>query len=269
MATAKKKTSAKRTVKYAAKAQTATKQTTSAPAAGWVSKGAADWQKGAQDWAKQSAKLYQLPFAQGDMGAAANQAADAVKSATENMVKMGSDMMSQFFGQQEKSKGFNPAAMFEQFQQQMPSMPSFDPASAQEKFTSFARQSNEQMSKASGSANRATAEMMAVSQENIAVLTDVCNIAVSVNKELVAEIISYCNRQFAQNVELSKQALSCRTLNDMFDLNTRIMKSNLDAFFSESVKISEMVFQCATDVSEPLNECISDSTERLTKVIAS
>lgn len=93
MATAKKKTAAKSNVKYAAKAQAGARATSATSAAksaanSWVSGSNADWQKGASDWAKQSAKLYQLPFAQGDVNAATQKAAESVKSATENMVKM-------------------------------------------------------------------------------------------------------------------------------------------------------------------------------------
>jgi hypothetical protein len=264
MASAKKKSSPKRTVKYAAKAQSSARQTS--PSASWVSNNAADWQKGASDWAKQSAKLYQLPFAQGDVDSATQQAADTVKSATENMVKMGNDMMQQMFGQQAKAsaaQAFNPTAFFEQ----MPKMPQFDMASAQEKLSSFARESSDQMSKASQSGTRAAAEAVGVARDNLEAITEVCNVAVNVSKELVAEMISYSNKQFAQNVDLSKQVLSCRTLNDMFDLSTRITKANLDAFFSQSVKVSEMLFQCATDVSEPLNERVSETSERMAKAM--
>lgn len=274
MATAKKKSSAKRTVKYAAKAQSNATKTATSAAANWVNKGASDWQKGAQDWAKQSAKLYQMPFAQGDMGAATQQAADQVKSATDNMMKMSNEMMQQLFGQQAKAaaaQSFDPMSFFKQMQShmpQMPSLPQFDAASAQEKLGAFARGSSEQFSKASQGATRAAAEAVEVTRENIEAATEVCNVAVNVSKELMAEMISYCNKQFAQNVELSKQVLTCRTLNDMFDLATRITKANLDAFFSESVKISEMVFQCGTDISEPLNERMSETTERMTKAMA-
>ena len=298
MATAKKKTSAKRTVKYAAKAQSSSRQTS--PSASWVNNAsAADWQKGASDWAKQSAKLYQLPFAQGDMGAASQQAADSVKSATENMVKMSNDMMQQLFAGQAKASqpSFDPSAFFKQFQSHMPSfdmgalmkqvpqfdaasimkqfqhkmpeMPKFDMGAVQQKLASFSRESSEQLSKASQSASRAAAEAVESSRENIETITEVLNVATRVSKELAAEMISFLNKQFAQNVELSKQVLTCRTLNDMFDLSTRITKSNLDGFFSQSVKISEMVFQCATDVSEPLNECVSQNSERMTKAMAS
>lgn len=283
MANAKKKPAAKSNVKYAAKAQSsahATSPASSAKQAGnsWVSGNQADWQKGASDWAKQSAKLYQLPFAQSDVNAATKKAAESVKSATENMVKMSSDMMSQMFNQQAKpaaAQAFDPAAMFKQFQTQMPKMPempkmpAMDMGAAGEKLSKFAQDSSEQMSKASQSANRASAEAMEVSRDNLEAATEVLNLATSVSKELAADMINFMNKQFAQNVELSKQALTCRTLNDMFDLSTRITKSNLDGFFSQSVKVSEMIFQCATDVSEPINDRISESTARLSKVMAS
>ena len=297
MATAKKKASAKRTVKYAAKAQSAARQTSqalAANAAGWVNSGsAAEWQKGAQDWAKQSAKLYQLPFAQGDVKAATEQAAEHVKSATENMVKMSSDMMQQMFAQGKQAKAsagkaatsaanaFDASSYFKQFQsalpnfdmsslfQQVPSLSQFDPSTVQDKLSSFGRDSAEQAQKAAQSAQRTAEEAMASSRESIEVLTEVANVATTMSKELAAETISYLNKQFAQNVELSKQVMSCRTLNDMFDLSNRINKTNVDAFFSQSVKLSEMIFQCATDISEPLNESVSNTTERMTKAMAS
>lgn len=270
MAAAKKKSTAKRAVKYAAKAQSSAKKSTThaahaaqatakSAAHAWAPKTAAEWQKGASEWAKQSSKLYQLPFAQ-------NEAADSVKSATENMVKMSTDMLQQLFSQNSKANSAT-SKIAEAFPSQYFTASSFDPAEVQEKFTSFAREAAEQLSKSASTANRAVSEATTLSRENAQAAVDVANVAVAVSKELSAEIVSYVNKVFSQNVELSKQALTCRTLNDLFDLSTRIMKTNLDGFFNESVKVSEMVFQCANDVSEPLNERVSHSTERLTKAI--
>jgi len=290
MATAKKKTTAKSNVKYAAKSQTSAGRTASKATSSAAASGAAWAQKSANEWAKQSAKLYQLPFAQGDMGAASKQAAQTMQSATDGMMKMGADMMQQMFGQAKGGfqtpfqKGtFDPQAMFKQFDAQamfkqlpqasemfanMPKMPNFDPAAVQEKMTSFARESAEQLSKSTGSAGRALNEAVELSRENAEAAAEVANVSVAMTKEIAAEAISYLNKVFSQNVELSKQVLGCRTLNDMFDLMGRITKTNLDSFFSESVKLSEMIFQCATDVSEPVNDRISETAERITKAMA-
>jgi hypothetical protein len=278
MATAKRKTTAKKAVKYAAKTQSnaahaASKNTKSAVNAGaaWATKGADQWQKGASDWMSNSSKMFSQ-----------NDAAATMKSATDNMVKMGNDMMGQLFGQGQKGAASNPfAAMQSMFPQAgaMPSMPSFkmpampnipgmDAAKAQEKLASFAKDSAEQISKTAGNANRALNEAMSLGRENTEAAVEVSNVAISVSKELGAELVGYLNKLFAQNVELSKQVLSCRTLNDMFDLSSRMVKTNLDGFFTESVKMSELLFQSANDVSEPINERISDTTERLTKAMA-
>ena len=319
MATTKKKMTAKRgvksNVKYAAKVQATTARTAAPKAA---VNNAAWAQKSAGEWAKQSAKLYQLPFAQGDLNAASQQAAQTMQSASDNMMKMGADMMQQFFGQGQKSglqgfqnafkaPSFNPQDMFsfakqlpnmgemfskmpqgadffsklpdmsamfgklpqaKEFFAHLPKMPNFDPASVQEKFTSFARESAEQLSKTTGSTGRALNEAVELSRENPEAVAEVANLAVTMSKEVTAEIISYLNKVFSQNVDLSKQVMHCRTLNDVFDLIGKVTKTNLDSFFSENVKLSEMLFQCATDVSEPLNDRISETTERLTKALA-
>ena len=291
MATAKKKSSArssaKPAMKYAAKKQASAMRSTAHTAsnaantaartgAEWANKGASEWQKGASEWAKHSAKLYQMPsFNQGN----AKDAAATVQSATENMMKMGTDMMQQMFGQASHTahgakksnpaaEMFNPAAMANMFKSAAPAMKGFDASAAQEKMNNFARESAEQLSKTTSGASRALNEAMELSRENTQAAVEVTNVAVSVSKELGAEIMAYMNKLFSQNVEMSKQVLACRTLNDMFDLSNRIMKTNLDGFFSESVKVSEMIFQCATDVSEPLNERVSATTHRMTKAMA-
>ena len=299
MATLKKKPSAKRAVKKTVKSATKTQAAAANTAAHatkasaqWANKSAAEWQKGASEWAKQGAKLYQFPSDAGDV---AKNAAASVQSATENMFKASSDMMNQFFGQAKKAASsaktdaFSPASFFQQgampdmtsmfkganlpdmtamFKNAAPQMQNFDPSKAQEKLSAFARESAEQLSKSTGNANRALTEAVELGRENAQVAAEVTNVAVAVSKEVGAEFISYLNKTFSQNIELSKQVLTCRTLNDMFDLATQITKTNLDGFFSESVKLSEKLFQCATDVSEPLNERVSTTTERMNKALA-
>lgn len=252
MATTKKKSvkSAKRTVKVAAKP---------------VGKAA---QASHAAWTQQSAKL--LPFAQGDV----SDVTDAARSAAENMMRMSNDAMQQWWhaaqsvAQPESIAAQAKARANDVFGQTASAMMSnFDMAQAQEQVAKAARESAEHFSKSAAACNKAVNEAMGLSKDNAEALVEVANITVALTKELGAELISYSNRSFAQNVELSKQVLACRTLNDMFDLSSRFMKTNLDAFFSESVKLSELLFQASTDVTEPLNERFSASSERLSKVL--
>ncbi len=125
-----------------------------------------------------------------------------------------------------------------------------------------------QFSKSADAATRSMGEMMDISRDNVETCVNCSNIAVNASKNMGAEIFNFANKSFSQNLEISKELLACRTLNDMFDLQSRIMKTNLDNLFSESVKLSELMFQCATQVSEPLNERVSDTTNRLSKTLS-
>lgn len=245
----KKKASAKKAVKRAASAplKAAAKNTKQAASL-------------ARDWQQQSAKLYQMPFAQGDV----NKAAKEFQSMTENAVKASTDFFQQFFGQ---APGFD-AKAFSQFDPSKAFAQFAGAAKAGEQAFSFGKDAGSQIQKGAQSATRAVNEAAELSRENAEAAMQCGNIAVNVSKNISAEIINYANKSFAQNVELSKQIFNCRTLNDMFDLSSKFFKSNLDGFFNESVKVSELAFQGASEISEPLNERLSDSTERFVKAVA-
>jgi hypothetical protein len=235
MATAKKKSTSR--AKPQSKAQAKVKPAASAN----------------QAWAQQSAKLY--PFAQFNGKSAEDASAAATKQmqdAAEQMMKYGSDFMQQMFS----SPAVNGAKGF-----------AFKNG-AQDSFSKAAREGAEKLSKGAGSAQRSMNDVVELGRENAEAIVEASNIAVGVSKQISAEVVNYVNKAFSNNVDLSKQAFTCRTLNDMFDLNNKFVKSNLDAFFNESVKVSEMLFQCATDISEPLNERVSETSQRLSKAFA-
>lgn len=249
--------------KSAAK-QSATKKRTAAPL-----KSAAAKQATSQNWTQQSAKLYQLPFAQTDM----NKAAKEIQSMTEQAVKASTDLMQQFFG---GAKDFDTNKLFAQFDPSK-AFAQFDASKILGQFAditknaeafSFNKDAGAQLQKSAQGATKVVNETAELSRENAEAAMQCGNIAVSVSKNISAEIINYANKAFAQNVELSKQIFNCRTLNDMFDLSSKFFKSNLDGLFNESLKVSELAFNGASDISEPINERISESTERFVKAVA-
>ncbi len=198
-------------------------------------------------WSQQSAKLY--PFAQINSGAAEDASAAATKQmqdAAEQMMKYSTDFMQQMFA---------PIAG--------------EANGVAKKAASFQTSAKETVTKTTDNAQRSLNDVVELSRENAEAVVEAGNIAVGVSKQLGAEVTNYVNKSFSNNAELSKQMFTCRTLNDMFDLNNKFMKSNLDAFFNESVKVSEMLFQCATDISEPLNERFTETTQRISKSFAS
>ncbi len=127
---------------------------------------------------------------------------------------------------------------------------------------------NPDLAKSADVTSRSMNELMSISKDGVDACVASGNVAVSASKHMGAELFSYANRSFSQNVELSKELLGCRTLNDMFDLQSKMMKANLDGFFSESVKMSELMFECATRASEPLNKTVAKTTKQLSKVLS-
>ncbi|MBN8543376.1 MAG: phasin family protein [Alphaproteobacteria bacterium] len=264
----------KRKTKKPAAKKSAAKKRASAPL-----KSATAKQATSQDWTQQSAKLYQLPFAQGDM----NKAAKDMQSMTEQAVKASTDLMQQFFG---GAKGFDTSKLLSQFDPSKAfaqfdaskAFGQFDPskmfsqfadaAKGSEKAFSFGKDASAHLQKSAQGATKAVNEAVELSRENAEAAMQCGNIAVSVSKNISAEIINYANKAFAQNVELSKQIFNCRTLNDMFDLSSKFFKSNLDGLFNESLKVSELAFSGASEISEPLNERVAESTERFVKAVA-
>lgn len=201
-----------------------------------------------QAWAQQSAKLY--PFTQFNGKAAEDASAAATKQmqeAAEQMMKYSSDFMQQLFATPLHDKKALPL---------------------QGNAKDALAKNMEKISKTADTAQRSLNDVVELSRENAEAIVEAGNIAVGASKQVSAEVVNYVNTAFSHNVELSKQIFTCRTLNDMFDLNNKFVKSNLDAFFSESVKVSELLFQCATDISEPLNERLSETTQRLSKSFA-
>ncbi len=138
----------------------------------------------------------------------------------------------------------------------------------QDNILSAGQKGVEQMAKSADAATRSLNSMMEISKENMEACVECSNIAATASKHMGAEWVNYANKSFSQNIELSKEFLSCRTLNDMFDLQSKFMKANLDNFFSESVKMSEMAFEAATTASEPLNETLSQTTDKWTKTLS-
>ncbi len=150
--------------------------------------------------------------------------------------------------------------VFEKMFSQAPALPQ-----GTEAFDQFSKQGAEQLAKASDAASRALNDVVELSKDNVEAYVECGNIASGAGKYVGSEIMSYANKTFSDQVEMSKELFSCRTLNDMFDLQSKMLKNNLDGFFSESVKLSEMMFAAASSAAEPLQERMEVTAERVTK----
>ncbi len=137
-----------------------------------------------------------------------------------------------------------------------------------EKAFGFGKDGADQLSKSADAATRSINEAVAISQDNLEAYVECGNIAADFTKTVSEEVYEFSNNLFAKNVELSKKVFACRTINDMFELQSKVFKTNIDGVFNEAAKISEMAFKMASKASEPLNERAAETSKRLRKTFS-
>lgn len=171
--------------------------------------------------------------------------AEAAKNSAENVVRIGSTAMKEFLASSAD-----------------------EAAKAQEKMFSFGREGAENLAKSADAVTKMLAESVAMSRDNIETCIECGNMTASLAKDLSAEMFESANQAFADSVELSKDVFACRTINDMFELQSRVARSAIDNFFNQSMKLSGLFFEYSTEALEPLNERVAQASEQFSKSLA-
>ena len=69
-------------------------------------------------------------------------------------------------------------------------------------------------------------------------------------------------------VAYSKDAMAAKTVNELVDMNSTFSKAQLDAFVSESAKISEMTVKTTNEAIAPLKARVEKTVETFAKPMA-
>lgn len=132
----------------------------------------------------------------------------------------------------------------------------------------FSREGAEQMSRHANAASRAMSEGVAIMKGNVETCVECGTITANMTRKVSEEAFNFANDVFSTNVEISKDIFACRTINDVFDLHNRMVRTNLDSLFSQSARMSEMLFDYVNQAVEPMSDRLSQTTERLSRSIA-
>lgn len=82
------------------------------------------------------------------------------------------------------------------------------------------------------------------------------------------EMMECCNRTFNDISELSKEALECRSMNDMVGIYNKIMDYTSDNYFKTANKMSEMFYDYCMLAYEPFIRNTVVATKSTPKVLA-
>jgi len=139
---------------------------------------------------------------------------------------------------------------------------------AQEKVFALSREGAENFAKSADVVTKALYEVVELSRDSVETCIECANLSAALAKDVSTELFESTNKAFSDNVELSKDLFACRTLSDMFELQNRLIKSSVDNFFNQSVKLSGMMFEYSSEALEPINEHFAQSADQLTKILS-
>lgn len=202
-----------------------------------------------QPEAQGSAQLFYLPSTE-EVNKAAHQAQETMRSAAESMMKTSSEMFGQFFG--------NPSAASAPVE-------SATTAAAEQAFA-YGRDALSQFTQFAQGAG-APSGNAAIMRENVDAMLECANIYAALSKQLAAHSVAFANRSFNLKIELLKQWLACRTLNDLFDVSSSYSKSVMENIFTQTIAVSEVLFKGASSIADPINACVNENAERARKMM--
>jgi hypothetical protein len=170
---------------------------------------------------------------------------DSTRSSAENVVKLSSKAMKEFM-----------VTSADETQK------------AQEKAFAMGRESAENFAKSADAVTKMMHEMVGMSRDNIETCVECGNMAAAMAKDATSEMFDSANQAFSDTMEMSREIFTCRTVNDVVELQNRLMRSTIDNFFNQSMKLSDMMFEYTTEALEPLNERVAEVTEQFSKALA-
>lgn len=139
---------------------------------------------------------------------------------------------------------------------------------AQEKMYEMSRESVETIAKSTDTTTKMMYEAINICRDNIEACVECASTMSGLAKDVSQEMADYISKSFSDQVELSKDAFNCRTMNDVIELQNKVMKQSMDSYFNECMKIYDMFFECATEALEPINQRVSDATEQVSRIMA-
>lgn len=140
-------------------------------------------------------------------------------------------------------------------------------ASAQEKYGSNnVAEASEKIAQTISIASRLMNETLSISKIQVEACVEASGIAAECAQNISESIYESANAAISENVEHFKVLFNCRTASDLFALQKRLSQANMEIFFNNRTKISNMLFEMGAKSREPFADRLSDYSDRITKI---
>jgi hypothetical protein len=101
--------------------------------------------------------------------------------------------------------------------------------------------------------NEAIAEVTEIGSRNIQAWNGFGGDATGVFRNISSEMMKNYQYSFSNCVEISHEAMGCRTAEDVANLQSKILQRAIEGYFDQSARLSKMLFEGCTKAMEPLN----------------
>ena len=123
----------------------------------------------------------------------------------------------------------------------------------------------EQVDKASSAALKGYDEFASVNKEQMDACVKSSNIVAKGVEDLSKAYFALAQSAAESNVAAAKKLMGAKTINDVFDIQSEMMKTNFDSFVAESTRLSEMSMKVANEAMAPLQSSFTTFVERVSK----
>jgi phasin family protein len=117
-------------------------------------------------------------------------------------------------------------------------------------------------------AERMSADAAAMGKEQTDAFMQSGNMLMKGAENFIKTYVSLMQDSVERNTEAVKSLMSCKTLNELTETQTRLAQDNFDGFISNMARLSEMSVKLATESFEPLNAQMNKSMRKATDSMA-
>lgn len=126
----------------------------------------------------------------------------------------------------------------------------------------------EQVEKASDAALRGYDELATLNKDNMDAFVKAANIMSKGVEDMGKAYWTFAQSSVETGVEASKAMMGARTITDVIDIQTDLMRNAVDNAIAEGTKMTEMAFQVTNESAAPLQKRYAVAVEKAAKPVA-
>lgn len=116
--------------------------------------------------------------------------------------------------------------------------------------------------------DKITQDAAAIGQDQMDAVSKAATIFAKGMEDIVKTYMEIMQSAGEKSQSATKTIMSCKTLNEFTDAQTRLAQSSYDEFLANATKISEKSVKLCTDALEPINDQLGRSIKRATNIAA-